>query len=215
MALSANELAAIGKSQAVIEFDLDGTIRTANDNFLKALGYSLKEIQGQHHRMFCEPAFAQSPAYQEFWAKLGRGEYQAAEYKRLAKGGKEVWIQASYNPILDESGKPYKVVKYATDVTRQVNERNEAVKLRGVVDNSDAAFMMIDRDFIVTYLNEQTKKLLDQVSWTCSARSGRRSTRTRSSGPASTSSTRIRSTSGTCSRTRASCPTTPTFRSAR
>ena len=119
VAQSANELAAIGRSQAVIEFDLDGTIRTANDNFLKALGYTLKEIHGQHHRMFCEPAFAQSPAYQEFWAKLGRGEYQAAEYKRLGKGGKEVWIQASYNPILDENGKPYKVVKYATDVTRR------------------------------------------------------------------------------------------------
>jgi len=159
---STNELAAISKSQAVIEFNLDGTIITANDNFLDALGYTLKEIQGQHHRMFCDPAYAQSAEYQQFWAKLNRGEYQAAEYKRLGKGGKEIWIQASYNPILDQGGKPYKVVKYATDVTKVVNERTEAVKLRGVVDNSDAAFMMVDRDFVVTYMNQQTKKLLTQ-----------------------------------------------------
>ena len=90
VAKSENELDAIGKSQAVIEFKLDGTIITANENFLNALGYTLEEIRGQHHRMFCEPAFVASPEYQEFWATLNRGEYQAAEYKRLGKGGKEV-----------------------------------------------------------------------------------------------------------------------------
>ena len=95
----------------------------ANDNFLNCLGYTLQEIQGQHHRMFCEPAYAQSPEYQDFWAKLNRGEYQAAEYKRLGKGGKEIWIQASYNPILDLNGKPFKVVKYASDITEQKQER--------------------------------------------------------------------------------------------
>jgi methyl-accepting chemotaxis protein len=113
------QIAAIGKSQAVIEFNMDGTIVSANDNFLNALGYTLNEIKGQHHRMFCEPAFVQSSQYEEFWAKLNRGEHQVAEYKRLGKGGKEVWIQASYNPILDHNDKPFKVVKYATDVTEQ------------------------------------------------------------------------------------------------
>ena len=110
--------------------------------------------------MFCEPAYAQSPEYQEFWAKLNRGEYQAAEYKRLGKGGKEVWIQASYNPILDHSGKPYKVVKYATDVTAKVKTRTEALRLRVAVDNAQTAIMMVDRNFIVTYINDQTREVL-------------------------------------------------------
>src|SRR3981081_4730622 len=112
-------LAAIRKSQAVIEFNMDGTIITANENFLKTLGYSLGEIQGKHHSMFVEPAMRDSAAYREFWASLNRGEYQATEYKRIGKGGKEAWILASYNPILDEKGKTFKVVKSATDVTQQ------------------------------------------------------------------------------------------------
>jgi methyl-accepting chemotaxis protein len=113
------QIAAIGRSQAVIEFQMDGTVITANDNFLKALGYTLDEIKGRHHSMFVEPAYKQSSEYRDFWAALNRGEYQAAEYKRLGKGGKEVWIQASYNPILDPDGKPFKVVKFATDMTEQ------------------------------------------------------------------------------------------------
>jgi methyl-accepting chemotaxis protein len=115
----AGMIAAIGRAQAVIAFNLDGTIVTANENFLKTLGYSLGEIQGKHHSMFVEPAARDSAAYREFWASLNRGEYQAAEYKRIGKGGKEVWILASYNPILDEKGKPFKVVKFATDVSEQ------------------------------------------------------------------------------------------------
>jgi len=115
----AGMIAAIGRAQAVIAFNLDGTIVTANENFLKTLGYSLGEIQGKHHSMFVEPATRDSAAYREFWASLNRGEYQAAEYKRIGKGGKEIWILASYNPILDEKGKPFKVVKFATDVTQQ------------------------------------------------------------------------------------------------
>jgi len=109
-------LDAVSKSQAVIEFEMDGTIITANENFLSVMGYSLNEVQGKHHSMFADPAFAASAEYKEFWAKLGRGEFNAAEYKRLGKGGKEVWIQASYNPVFDDSGKPYKVVKFATDM---------------------------------------------------------------------------------------------------
>ncbi len=114
------QLAAISKSQAVIEFDLDGTIRTANDNFLATLGYSLDEVRGKHHSMFADGAYAKSAEYREFWAKLGRGEFDSGEYKRYGKGGKEIWIQASYNPIYDMNGRPFKVVKYASDITAQV-----------------------------------------------------------------------------------------------
>ena len=114
------QLAAISKSQAVIEFTIDGRILNANPNFLGALGYTLEELKGQHHSMFCEPAYRQSPEYRAFWERLGRGEFDAGQYKRIAKGGREIWIQASYNPILNADGKPFKVVKYATDVTAQV-----------------------------------------------------------------------------------------------
>lgn len=108
---------AISKSQAVIHFNLDGTIIDANANFLGAMGYTLDEIKGNHHSMFVEPDFAISDEYRSFWQKLNRGEYDSRVYKRIAKGGREIWIQASYNPILDMNGKPFKVVKYATDVT--------------------------------------------------------------------------------------------------
>jgi methyl-accepting chemotaxis protein len=114
------QLAAINKAQAVIQFKLDGTILEANENFLNAMGYTLGEVQDKHHSIFVEPAYAQSTEYKAFWDKLRRGEYDAAQYKRIGKGGREVWIQASYNPIMDASGRPYKVVKYATDVTKQV-----------------------------------------------------------------------------------------------
>src|SRR6478609_2048764 len=97
------QAAAIGKSQAVIEFNMDGTIITANQNFLDAMGYRLEEIVGKHHQMFVTAELRDSPAYRAFWAKLNRGEFQSAEYKRVAKGGREVWIQASYNPILDSA----------------------------------------------------------------------------------------------------------------
>ncbi|MFT3736928.1 MAG: methyl-accepting chemotaxis protein [Rhodocyclaceae bacterium] len=116
------QLDAIGKSQAVIEFNLDGSIITANNNFLAVLGYSLEEVRGQHHRMFVEAEYARSAEYRQFWEKLGRGEYDAGQYKRITKSGGEIWIQASYNPILDVDGKPCKVVKYASDVTRSVKE---------------------------------------------------------------------------------------------
>ena len=109
-------LSAMSKSQAIIEFDLDGKVLTANENFCRALGYELKEIVGNHHRMFCDPAYIATPAYHDFWARLGSGEYDAGTYKRLAKGNREVWIQASYNPVF-RNGKPVKVVKFAVDVT--------------------------------------------------------------------------------------------------
>ena len=113
------QIEAVSKSQAVIEFDLEGIIINANDNFCNALGYSLNEIVGQHHRMFVDPGYANSVEYRSFWSDLGRGEFFSDEFKRIAKGGREIWIQASYNPIFDADGKPFKVVKYATDVTEQ------------------------------------------------------------------------------------------------
>lgn len=116
----AGKLAAVSRAQAVIEFTTTGEILTANDNFLKTLGYSLGEIQGKHHAMFCEPAYTQSADYQRFWQKLAGGEFVAEEFKRIGKGGKVVWIQASYNPIFDMNGKVFKVVKFATDITERV-----------------------------------------------------------------------------------------------
>ncbi|GGE48522.1 hypothetical protein GCM10007276_27100 [Agaricicola taiwanensis] len=116
----AGQIAAIRKAQAVIEFDLDGTILDANDNFLNAVGYALDDIKGQHHSIFVDPAYKTSREYADFWAALNAGEYQAGQYKRFGREGREIWIEASYNPILDSSGKPYKVVKFATDITQQV-----------------------------------------------------------------------------------------------
>ena len=114
------QISAISKSQAIIEFNLDGTIITANKNFLDATGYSLEEIQGKHHKMFVDPVEANSEEYAKFWEDLRSGKFDARAYKRFAKGGKEIWIQASYNPILDMNDKPFKVVKYATDITKIV-----------------------------------------------------------------------------------------------
>lgn len=113
------QLNAISKSQAVIEFNMDGTISTANENFLKTLGYTLNEIKGKHHSIFVDSTYAQSASYRDFWAKLNRGEYFSDEFKRIGKGGREIWIQASYNPILDLNGNCSKVVKFATEITDQ------------------------------------------------------------------------------------------------
>jgi methyl-accepting chemotaxis protein len=131
----AGQIAAIDKAQAVIEFNMDGTIITANANFLGAVGYSLAEIKGKHHSMFVEPSERDGGSYSEFWVALNRGEYQAAEYKRIGKGGKEIYIQASYNPILDLNGKPFKVVKYATDVTQQVLVRMGNERVRAMMES--------------------------------------------------------------------------------
>jgi methyl-accepting chemotaxis protein len=135
----AGQIAAIGKAQAVIEFALDGTVKSANDNFLRTLGYSFEEIRGRHHGMFVDEQYRGSNEYREFWAQLGRGEYVAGEFKRRGRGGKDVWIQASYNPILDTSGKPFKVVKYATDITAQVHMRAQMEEvLKGVATSAQS-----------------------------------------------------------------------------
>ena len=122
---------AIDKSQGMIEFNLDGTVITANPNFLDLVGYDLDEVVGHHHSMFVDSDYAKSAEYREFWAGLNRGEFEAKQYRRRAKGGRYVWIEASYNPIFDMNGKVYKVVKFATDITRQVNMLNE---LKQIID---------------------------------------------------------------------------------
>ncbi|MBO9558005.1 MAG: PAS domain S-box protein [Caulobacter sp.] len=121
-------VAAIDRSQAMIEFKLDGTIITANKNFLDTVGYSLDEIVGRHHAMFVDPDYGRSAEYKAFWANLGRGEFFSDKFHRVGKGGKDVWIQGAYNPIFDAAGKPCKVIKFASDITAVEQERivNEA-----------------------------------------------------------------------------------------
>ena len=123
------QIAAIGKSQAVIEFNMDGVIQNANENFLKATGYTLEEIKEKHHKIFMSADDAETQEYQKFWESLRDGVYQSGEFKRIAKDGSEVWIQASYNPIFDMDGKPFKVVKYATDISRQMKAKINASKM--------------------------------------------------------------------------------------
>jgi methyl-accepting chemotaxis protein len=130
----AGQINAIHKSQAIIEFTLDGKVITANENFLTVIGYSLDEIKGQPHGLFVDAAERSSAGYRQFWEALRRGDYQSGEYKRLGKGGKEVWIQASYNPIQDMNGRYFKVVKFATDVTLQVHERLRRHSLQCGID---------------------------------------------------------------------------------
>ncbi len=124
------QLAAINRSQAVIEFALDGTILTANDNFCNVLGYSLEEIRGRHHSMFVQARYRQSAAYRQFWEKLGGGQHDAGQYLRIGKHRREVWLQASYSPIHDRDGKAVKVVTYATDITTQ---RNNVVEVERIL----------------------------------------------------------------------------------
>ncbi len=151
---------ALDRVQAIIEFDLDGTVITANDNFLHLFGYELGEIAGKHHRIFCEPGYAQSPAYAEFWNKLGRGEFHSEEFKRLAKNGKEIWLRASYNPVLDKDGKPVKVVKFATDVTA---EKLRNAEFEGKVEaiNRAQALIEFELDGTVITANENFLRIFE------------------------------------------------------
>jgi len=154
------QLQAVSKAQAVIEFQLDGTIITANENFLKTMGYSLEEIRGKHHAIFVDPVQRDSAEYRVFWEKLGRGDYDAGEYRRVGKGGVEVWIQASYNPILDMNGKPFKVVKYATDITaaKRQNQLNAAFK--GALDNLGSNVMVADTNLNIIYMNNTVREMM-------------------------------------------------------
>ena len=143
------KVAAIDLGQAVIEFDLDGIILTANENFCKGLGYSLAEIVGKHHRMFCDPTYVNSDDYQAFWGRLASGEIFSDEFRRVAKDGRDVWIQASYNPVFDSSGKVYKVIKFATDVSSRMDAIAQlAGSLSGLADGDLTC--SLDRPFVPT-----------------------------------------------------------------
>ncbi|MBB4606400.1 methyl-accepting chemotaxis protein [Xanthomonas arboricola] len=160
---------AIDKVMAVIEFSLDGTVLDANENFLAVMGYRLDEIRGKHHGMFVDAQTRQSAAYRAFWEKLGRGAFDAGRYKRLNKDGSEVWIQASYNPVLDEHGRPYKVVKYATDVTRQVIDsadadgRIQAIdKVMGVIEFDLEGHVLSANDNFLAILGYSAEEAIGQ-----------------------------------------------------
>jgi methyl-accepting chemotaxis protein len=156
------QAAALDRSQAVIEFKLDGTIITANKNFLNAMGYTLSEIKGQHHRIFVDPAESNSPAYREFWAKLNRGEFQVAQYKRFGKGGREIWIQASYNPVFGANGKPTGIIKFATDITAEkIRSMEDAGKIAAI--NRAQAVIEFNMDGTIVVAN---KHFLDAMGYT-------------------------------------------------
>ncbi len=130
--------AAIDRSQLLIEFALDGRITWANKRFLDTMGYRLDEVIGRHHRLFCDPAFADSAAYAAFWEKLARGEFDTGEYRRLGRDGRVVWLRASYNPINDAAGRPHKILKVASDVTQETLAASEARARLNAIDRSQA-----------------------------------------------------------------------------
>ena len=140
-------LEALSRSQAVIEFTPEGEVLKANSNFLSVMGYPLEDIQGRHHRMFVEPSHVQSPDYAQFWKDLRNGEFRAGLFKRIGSGGREVWIQASYNPVLDSSGRVLKIVKYTTDVTAEQERTAHAAAKLQAIDRSQGV-IEFDLDII-------------------------------------------------------------------
>ena len=135
-----SQISAFSRTFAVIEFELDGTVVTANDNFLSLLGYTLNEVQGKHHSMFVDDNARRSPDYREFWARLNRGEFQADIFRRISKSGRAVWIQASYNPIFDANGRVARVIKYASDITSAHEARQQTSKVSDAISDSVAQF---------------------------------------------------------------------------
>ena len=161
------QISAINKVMGTIEFDLLGNIINVNDNFATVTGYSKAEIIGQHHSMFVTPEYKTSTEYRQFWERLGRGESDIGEYKRIAKGGRDIWLEASYNPILNADGKAYKVVKYATDITENVKLANTAKTLSLVANETDNSVLITDATGKIEYINLGFTKLtgytLDEV----------------------------------------------------
>ncbi|MEE2670466.1 MAG: methyl-accepting chemotaxis protein, partial [Bdellovibrionota bacterium] len=169
-----SQIAAMDRSQAVIEFDPSGNILHANTNFLSVTGYSLEEIKGKHHRIFCESELSNSMEYQQFWSRLSKGDFDTGEYKRIGKGGKEIWINASYNPIFDLDGNVYKVVKFATDLTKEKENYNQLVhsfeeaanELAGVSSNiHDYAESMSEDASLTLEFSREALKNSEEVSF--------------------------------------------------
>ncbi|GAJ96889.1 PAS domain S-box protein [Agrobacterium rhizogenes] len=165
----AGKIEALGRAQAIIEFTPAGEVLTANDNFLTALGYTLAEIRGKHHSMFCETNYVGSDAYRQFWKKLSGGELVADEFMRLGKGGRKVFIQASYNPIFDLNGKVFKVVKFATDVTARVENVDQLARCLTNLADGDLS-QRIEKPFIPslerlrTDFNSASDKLMSAMA---------------------------------------------------
>ncbi len=162
-----NQFRALSRAQATIEFNMDGTIITANDNFLSTVGYTLQEVQGQHHSLFVEESYKNSPEYSQFWRDLNNGEFRSGEFQRVGKGGKTIWLQATYNAILDSSGKPYKVVKFASDITEtkqaSLKIEAEAQKVSEMMRKMPLNVMLVDKDLKLTYLNETSRSTLKTI----------------------------------------------------
>jgi methyl-accepting chemotaxis protein len=156
---NAGQLAAINRSQGTIELGMDGKVLKINDNFLNVLGYTLNEVQAKSHRDFVDEAYRNSQEYQSFWDKLNRGENVSGQFKRFGKGGKEIWIEASYNPIFDPKGKPYKVVKYATDITENVKTAEMAKTLSLVANETDNSVLITDANGLIEFVNPGFTKL--------------------------------------------------------
>ena len=153
-------LEALDKVQAIIEFELDGTIIAANQNFLDTLNYAIDDIIGEHHKMFCDDEYVSSPEYTQMWQDLANGIPKSGEFRRIGKNGEELWLQATYTTLLDNDGKPYKIVKFARDVTSQKDSARSFLRKQTAFENSSAAMMTVDRDFVVTEVNQATKDLL-------------------------------------------------------
>lgn len=164
-----SQIAAIHQTQCVIAFDLDGTILDANDNFLNAMGYRFSEVNGQHHRMFVDPTYATSPDYAQFWQDLAQGQHKSGEYRRLRKDGRDVWLQATYNPIMDMSGRTFKIVKYATDITA---ERERHVDVQGQITaiQRSQGVAFFDMDGTILEVNDN---LLETLGYQLSELQGR------------------------------------------
>ncbi|HEY6452125.1 MAG TPA: methyl-accepting chemotaxis protein [Steroidobacteraceae bacterium] len=158
------QLAAIGQSQAVIEFELDGTIRTANELYLRALGYTLEEIKGKHQSMLIEPAARNSAEQRAFWAKLARGEHDTGQYRRIAKDGSDVWLQASYNPIKDVNGKTFKIVNFASIITEQKLLAVSSVRIKTALDNVSGNVMMADAANRIIYVNRSLQNMFREIA---------------------------------------------------
>ena len=155
----AAKLDAIDRSQALIEFSTDGTILHANPNFLQVMDYSLAEIQGKHHSIFVDPVERKSAEYAAFWDRLRAGQFQKAEFCRYAKGGRKVWIQATYNPVMDAAGRPFKVLKFATDITETIAQREQVRLLSLVANETSNSVLITDAQGLIEYVNPGFERL--------------------------------------------------------
>ncbi len=160
----AGQLAALGRSRALLEFDVDGKILDANEFFLRLSGYAIDEIRGKHHSMLIDAAQRDSADYRAFWARMGRGEHDTGQYRCLAKSGAVLWLQGSFNPLLDGSGKPYKVISCAIDVTEQKAQAVVNLQIKTALDTVSAGVMMTDAGHRIMYMNRSLQALLQQLA---------------------------------------------------